>query len=103
LVSKGLIVSQPVLSEPTVRKKFSRSVISSLTDQDLDSALASLNLKQSASSTRRESVLRLLANEKEPAEVSWIYASTGANSAYLLWLEQKDSSHFNPTRFGVIH
>ena len=89
LVSKGLIVSQPILSEPTVRKKFSHSVLIAFPAQNLDSVLASLNLRQSASSTRKEKVLRLLANEKEPAEVSWIYASTGANLSDLRWLEQK--------------
>ena len=89
LVSKGLIVSQPILSEPSVRKKFSRSVLISIPAQNLESVLASFNLKQSASSTRKAAVLRLLAKEKEPAEVSWIYASTGANSTDLRWLEQK--------------
>ena len=89
LVSKGLIVSQPILSEPTVRKKYSRSVMISFPVQNLDAVLASLNLKRSASTTRKEAVLQLLAKEKEPAEVSWIYASTGANSSDLRWLEQK--------------
>ena len=89
LASKGLIVSQPILSEPSVRKKYSRSVLISLSAQNLESVIASFNLKQSASSTRKEAVLRLLAKEKEPAEVSWIYASTGANSSDLRWLEQK--------------
>ena len=89
LVSKGLIVSQPILSEPSVRKKFSRSVLISFPAQNLDSVLASFNLKQSSSSTRKAAVLRLLAKEKEPAEISWIYASTGANSTDLRWLEQK--------------
>ena len=89
LVSKGLIVSQPILAEPKVRKKFSRSVMISFPVQNLDPVLASLALKQSASSIRKEAVLRLLAKEKEPAEVSWIYASTGANSSELRWLEQK--------------
>ncbi len=89
LVSKGLIVSQPILSEPTVRKKYSRSVMISFPVQNLEAELASLNLKRSASSRRKEAVLRLLAKEKKPAEISWVYASTGANSSDLRWLYQK--------------
>ena len=88
LVSKSLITSQPILSEPSVRKKYSRSVLLSIPAQNLESVIASLNLKQSASSIRKVAVLQLLAKEKEPAEVSWIYASTGANSTDLRWLEQ---------------
>ena len=89
LVSKGLIISQPILPEPAVRRKFSRLVMISIPYQNLDSVVSSISLSQTASSTRKAAVLKLLANEKEPAEVSWIYASTGANSSDLRWLEQR--------------
>jgi primosomal protein N' (replication factor Y) len=89
LISKGFIVSQPILPEPAVRKKFLRSVMVAFPAKDLDSVVSSIGLKQSASAARRAAVVQLLAKEKELAEVSWIYASTGANSSDLRWLEQR--------------
>ncbi len=89
LVSKGLIVSQPLLSKPSVHNKYSRSVLITLSARNLESVLSSLDLRHTASSIRKVAVLRLLAKEKESAEISWLYASTGANSSDLRWLEQK--------------
>ncbi len=89
LVSKGFLVSQPVLPEPAVRKKYSRSVSISFQPKELDSVISELGSKNSNALIRRIAVLQLLAGEKEPSEISWIYASTGANSSDLHWLEQK--------------
>ncbi len=89
LVSKGLLISQPVLPERTVQKKYSRSAFIAFQPQELDAVIASLGFRQSASAARRIAVLRLLEGEKAPADTSWIYASTGANSSDLRWLEQK--------------
>ena len=89
LVSKGLVVSQPILPEPAVHKKYARSVLISFQAQELRSVVSALGLMHSATSTRRVAVLQLLAREKEPAGVSWIYASTGATSSDLRWLERK--------------
>jgi primosomal protein N' (replication factor Y) len=94
LVSKGLLVSQPVLPEPAVRRKYSRSVLLSFHSQELESVIPALGFKDSAAFTRRLSVLRLLAGESQPAEISWVYASTGANSSDLRWLEQKGLIRF---------
>jgi primosomal protein N' (replication factor Y) len=89
LISKGLIISQPVLPEPAVHRKYSRSVFISFQPQELESMTSALGLKENKASNRRLAVLRLLAVEKEPAEISWVYASTGANSADIRWLDQK--------------
>ncbi|MDP2966578.1 MAG: primosomal protein N' [Pelolinea sp.] len=94
LVSKGLLVSQPVLPEPAVHRKYSRSVFISFQPQELESVISALGFKVSAASTRRLAVMRLLAGENEPAEISWIYASTGVKSSDLRWLEQKGLIRF---------
>ena len=94
LVSKGLLVSQPVLPEPAVRRKYSRSVFISFQPQELESVISALGFKNNTASNRRQAVLRLLVGEKEAAEISWVYASTGANSADLRWLEQKGLIRF---------
>jgi primosomal protein N' (replication factor Y) len=78
-----------VLPEPALHKKYSRSVFIPFQPQELESMTSALGLKENKASNRRLAVLRLLAVEKEPAEISWVYASTGANSADIRWLDQK--------------
>jgi len=94
LASKGLVTRKPILPEPTVRRKTVRKISLAVPLDDLPQALANAGREGSQVFIRRQKALKLLAGEDEPADVSWVYASSGTNSADLRYLEKKGFIHF---------
>ncbi|MDO9546374.1 MAG: primosomal protein N' [Pelolinea sp.] len=89
LIKNGLITAQPILPAPKVKKKQINTVrlapnldIKSIED-------ISFGREGSAASERRRRMIDLLIKEREDTEVSYIYASTGASSADIRYLEKQ--------------
>lgn len=84
LVQKGYLLAEPVLPPPSVRPRVVRTAQLAC---PLESALALLEETQRSGNenvrARREAALKYLAREGAPVNVSWVYASSGANLADL--------------------
>ena len=88
LIKNGLITAQPILPAPKVKKKHINTVrlISNLEIKSLKDI--TLGREGSSASERRRRIIDLLIKEKEDTAVSYIYASTGASSADIRYLEK---------------
>ncbi len=89
LVRKGLLTSQAVLPKPKVSPKTIRTVLLSVPVQQLDEAVENAGREGSAARERRQTILRMLAQEKDALDVSYIYAASGGNSSDLSYLYKK--------------
>ncbi len=77
LVSRGWLVANPLLPQPTARPKSARIVQLAVTPE---AALSRMdNLGRGAAQARREAILRFLIQEGLPVQVSWAYAASGGN------------------------
>lgn len=94
LIHQGLLTSSPVLPKPTVRRKTARKVTLTLPLKELPQALQNTGREGSQACIRRQKSIKLLAGEREPVDVSWVYASSGANAADLRYLEKKGAIQF---------
>ncbi len=92
---QGYLVSQPVLPKPAVKAKHIRSVRIANPSINLDEIEASLGRAGSKARQRRLAVLQTLLDIEEDVDVSWVYASSGANAADLRFLESKGLIHFS--------
>ncbi|MDK2982194.1 MAG: hypothetical protein PWQ55_2541 [Chloroflexota bacterium] len=88
LVRRGHLTSQAVLPAPAVSSKHIRAVHALLGPQELDAHLDELGRAGSAAAERRLAALRVLAEAGQEMDVSWVYASSGATSADLRYLEK---------------
>ena len=87
LVKNGFISAQTILPPPKVRKKHINTVC---LDPNFDIPSVndiSFGKTGSSASERRKSIIDLLIKEKEDTAVSYIYASSGASSADIRYLE----------------
>ncbi len=89
LAQAGLVISQPVLPPPAVGRKYSRLASLQVPPEELPQALERVGRPGSAAFARRQAVLLALAGEEQAMDVSWVYASTGAISADLSYLEKQ--------------
>ncbi len=85
----GLVTSRPVLPPPAVGPKYARLASLCIPPQALPQALERAGRTGSAAFGRRQAVLRALADEGQPMDVSWVYAASGANSTDLRYLEKQ--------------
>ena len=89
LIRKGLVFTQPILPTPKIKRKQINTV---RLHPELD--IESINgiatgRKGSTASDRRRRILELLVKEEKYVDVSYIYASTGASSADIRYLEER--------------
>lgn len=89
LTRQGLLVSRALLPEPKMGRKMARTAALVLSRDALEDALENAGRQGSAARGRRQAILRLLAAEGQPLDVSYIYASTGGNAADLNFLYRK--------------
>jgi len=90
LVRKGWVRSHTVLPQPKVSKKQINTVCLSSAVREVPIEKLAAGRKGSAASDRRRRIIKLLQREKEPVDVSYIYASTGASSADIRFLEDQN-------------
>ncbi|HSB66635.1 MAG TPA: primosomal protein N' [Anaerolineales bacterium] len=83
LVRQGLVSTQTVLPEPTVKVKTVRTARLSSTPEQAEGQMDSLGRTGTASLARRQTILRLLLKEPEEVDVAWLYAESGGNLADL--------------------
>lgn len=88
LVRKGFVITQPILPSPKTTKKQINTV--RLHPEIDSSSIRNIitGRKGSTASKRRRRVLELLAREGKYVDVSYIYASTGASSNDIRYLEE---------------
>jgi len=89
LIKNGLVATQPILPAPKVRKK-QINMVGLVPNLDIESLEdISFGKAGSTASERRRRVVDLLIKEKVDTAVSYIYASTGASSADIRYLEKR--------------
>ena len=89
LARAGLVTARPVLPPPTVGPKYARLACLRVAPKALPDALERVGRAGTAAFERRQAVLRALADEDQPMDVSWVYAAAGANSTDLRYLEKQ--------------
>jgi len=89
LARNGLVISQPVLPPVAVSLKYTRLASLQIPPEALPEVMGGVGRPGTAACERRQAVLRALAGETQPMDVSWVYASAGANSADLRYLEKQ--------------
>jgi len=95
LIRKGLITSQPILPAPKMTKKqLNTARLHPGLDIDSVKTIAT-GRKGSPASERKRKILELLVREGKYVDVSYIYASTGASSADIRYLEKRDLVEVN--------
>jgi len=95
LIRKGLIISQPILPAPKMTKKqLNTARLHPGLDIDSVKTIAT-GRKGSPASERKRKILELLVREGKYVDVSYIYASTGASSADIRYLEKRDLVEVN--------
>ncbi len=89
LIRKGLVITQPILPAPkTTRKQINTVRLHPELNIDSIDSIAT-GRKGSTASERRRRILELLVKEEKYVDVSYIYASTGASSADIRYLEER--------------
>ena len=89
LVRRGYLNTQAVLPSPVVSSKHIRALRALVTPQELEDRQGCLGRPDSAAYERRLAAMRVLVNEPQEMDVSWVYASSGANAADLRYLEKQ--------------
>ncbi len=84
---QGYLISQTLLPKPAVKARHVRSVKALVGPDQIDALTDELGRPGSPAFTRRQTALRMLAQETEPVDVSWTYA-TGATAEDLRVLEK---------------
>ena len=89
LIRKGLVITQPILPAPkTTRKQINTVRLHPELNIDSINNIATGRTGSHASERRRK-ILELLVREEKYVDVSYIYASTGASSADIRYLEER--------------
>ena len=89
LVRRGAVSRQSVLDPPSVSLRRVRNVRLGLPPEQALSAAQDLGRPGSPAVERRRLLLEALVAEKEPVDVSWVYAETGSRLADLRALESR--------------
>jgi len=88
LQQKGWVLSQPVLPLPTIRPKYIRTAQLAAPPEVIEARLDELPAAWRTAVPRRRKMLELLLREREPVDVTWIYAECGGNLADLRKLSE---------------
>lgn len=88
LVRRGLVTSQPILSQATVRPKRVLTVSLNPDIQDWEGAFEKHKQRAGASYERRKKALQYVAQEGKEVEIPWVYAASGASLSDLKKLEE---------------
>lgn len=83
LKRRGLVSSEPVLQEPSVRPKTMRTAQLACSPIEAETAMDTLARAGSAALERRQKILQFLLQEQGAVEVPWIYAHSGGNASDL--------------------
>ena len=89
LVRQGLVSTQTVLPEPSVRAKKIRTARLRVSAGQAEEQMPGLARAGTAALARRQAMLRLLVSETEPVEVAWLYAESGGNLSDLKALDKR--------------
>lgn len=95
LVRQGYLTRLPVLPKPAVKAKQIRTVHIADPAVNLNEINNQIGRAGSNAYQRRLAALQMLAGEQDEVDVSWVYASSGANSSDLRYLEKKGLVKFN--------
>jgi primosomal protein N' (replication factor Y) (superfamily II helicase) len=90
LVRRDMIAAQSVLSPPTIQMKSVRTARLAVRPDVAEGRMSELGKPGTKALQRRQAVLRCLINTSEPLQVNWVYAESGANSADLRYLAERD-------------
>lgn len=88
LTRTGVLVSQSVLSPPTIRPKLIRTAQLAVSPMEAEAAMPGLG-KTAATTTRRQAAVRALMRDPQAVNVSWIYAESGCKFSDLQELEER--------------
>ncbi len=83
----GLVTTQAVLQDPSVRPKTVRTAQLACPPAQAESQIQALG-RASAALARRQKMLRFLIQEGQPVEVAWVYAESGGSLGDLKHLER---------------
>ncbi len=89
LVRRGVVTRQSVLDPPAVRARNVRTARLALPPEQARAGMGELGRPGSEAAARRRRVVELLLQEREPVEVTWLYAECGAKSADLRYLAER--------------
>lgn len=93
LVRRKLITTRSVLPEPTIQMKSVRTARLAVQPEVAAARMPELGRPGTKALQRRQDVIRCLMNATEPLQVSWVYAQSGANSADLRYLAERNLIH----------
>jgi primosomal protein N' (replication factor Y) (superfamily II helicase) len=90
LARRGLLHTETILPEPTVRPKTVRTVRLACPPPQAEATLPDLARAGTAALERRQKMLRFILQEGGPVDVSWVYAQSGGNLSDLKALETRN-------------
>jgi primosomal protein N' (replication factor Y) len=88
LLRRNILKRTSVLDPPRARARRVRSARLAVPPQSALEALPGIGRSGTKAAARRTAIIQALIDEREPVEVSWIYASSGATLADLRVLEE---------------
>jgi primosomal protein N' (replication factor Y) len=89
LMGLGSVTRSSVLDPPTVHPRRVRTARLAVPPAEAEKAMPHLGRSGGQASQRRAALLRQLITERQPLEVTWLYAESGANAADLRLLAEK--------------
>lgn len=93
LLEVGILERRAILTPPNVHPKYVRTVQLSVPPEEAEAAFSTLGHTAKVRE-RRVAALRMLLTEREPINLSWIYAQTGCTLADLKFLEARGLIRF---------
>lgn len=93
LLEAGILERRAILTSPDVHPKYVRTVQLSVPPEEAEAAFSTLG-RIAKVRERRVAALRMLLTEREPINLSWIYAQTGCTLADLKFLEARGLIRF---------
>ncbi len=89
LARAGVVSRRPVLDPPRVRPRRIRTVRLALPPGEARDTAQNLGSPHHKAADRRRAILEVLVKEREPLDISWVYAETGAVRADLIYLQKR--------------
>lgn len=90
LLRQGILDRSSVLDPPRVSARRIRTARLALPPEQALERLEHLGRAGSQAALRRRAIIETLIQEREPLDVTWIYAESGGNSSDLRYLEDRD-------------